>query len=212
MPLIRLNFSAYLRNRAGGLRTLVSALALVLAGGAAAAQDTLVAYVPEPAVLAPRAVEIGSPDLLSKWRPLVPVVAAAAAGSPGPAAGLPSRDVVAALDARINRVRYGSDRAIWGVEDYWADPETFYARGGDCEDFAIAKYVELRRMGVPAERMRILVGYDTGLGDYHAYLTVDLADGRWVLDIPGQPMVRAEDRRGFQPIFAINEMALWQYR
>jgi hypothetical protein len=60
--------------------------------------------------------------------------------------------------------------------------------------------------------MRIVVGYDRGLGDYHAFLTVDLPDGRWVLDIPGLPMVRAEDRRGFQPIFALNEAALWHYR
>ena len=121
MPLFRLNFSAYLRNRAGGLRTLASALALVLAGGAAAAQDTLVAYVPEPAVVAPRAVEIGSPDLLSKWRPLGPVVAAAAAGSVGPGGGAAQpRRGRSGWTPGSTRVRYGSDMEIWGVEDFWA--------------------------------------------------------------------------------------------
>jgi predicted transglutaminase-like cysteine proteinase len=175
--------------------------------GDASAQEITVAYLPEPG-RGMEPVAIGRPELLSKWRPLAGVVAAAAS----PVESLPTRRDLERLDDRINRVRYGTDRQIWGRQDYWADPDSFFARGGDCEYFAIAKYVELRRLGVAADRMRIVVGYDRGLGDYHAFLTVDLPDGRWVLDIPGLPMVREEDRRGFEPIFALNETALWHYR
>ena len=44
----------------------------------------------------------------------------------------------------------------WGVPDYWATPlELIGSNGGDCEDFAIAKYFTLRELGIPDERLRI---------------------------------------------------------
>ena len=44
-----------------------------------------------------------------------------------------------------------SDMAQWGVPDRWSPPlETFTTGRGDCEDYAIAKYVALTAAGVPA--------------------------------------------------------------
>lgn len=53
-------------------------------------------------------------------------------------------------------VRFGEDTAIWGRSDYWATPlETLGRAEGDCEDFAIAKYVTLKQMGVPSSKLRL---------------------------------------------------------
>ncbi|MFP5382342.1 MAG: transglutaminase-like cysteine peptidase, partial [Gammaproteobacteria bacterium] len=54
------------------------------------------------------------------------------------------------------RTRFRDDRDIWGVEDYWASPLEVLGRAeGDCEDFAIAKYMTLKLMGVSSDKMRL---------------------------------------------------------
>lgn len=62
-----------------------------------------------------------------------------------------------AVNGFINRsVLYASDQVTWGEHDYWATPAQTLERGlGDCEDFAIAKYFSLVRMGVPSEKLRL---------------------------------------------------------
>jgi len=57
----------------------------------------------------------------------------------------------------INRsVSFVSDQQAWGADDYWATPAQTLSLGqGDCEDFAIAKYFSLVRMGVPSEKLRL---------------------------------------------------------
>ncbi|MEQ8966501.1 MAG: transglutaminase-like cysteine peptidase [Azospirillaceae bacterium] len=207
------------RTRLIGLVVLgLAAAAAALAGPSALslsqarAQQITMAYVPAPPPERRGPVEVGAPEQLAKWRDLAPAVARAVAAGGSAAARLPSVDEVRAIDARIDRVPYIEDSALWGERDRWVDPDTFYRTGGDCEDFAIAKYVELRRAGVPADRLRIVVGYDRGLGDYHAFLTVALAGESFVLDVPGMPMVPVADRQGFEPIYALNEEALWRFR
>ena len=54
------------------------------------------------------------------------------------------------------KIQFGDDIKIWGMPDYWATPlEVLGRREGDCEDFAIAKYVTLKLMGVPSAKMRL---------------------------------------------------------
>ena len=44
----------------------------------------------------------------------------------------------------FNQVTKVSDLRKWGRKDYWATPEEFLqTKGGDCEDFAVAKYFAL---------------------------------------------------------------------
>ena len=63
---------------------------------------------------------------------------------------------VAVKLSRVNeffnyRTRFEDDIAAWSQDDYWATPLETLTRGrGDCEDFAIAKYVSLMELGVPA--------------------------------------------------------------
>ena len=54
------------------------------------------------------------------------------------------------------KLRFGDDKTIWGVTDYWATPiESLIKGSGDCEDFAIAKYFSLKHLDVPTNKLRI---------------------------------------------------------
>ena len=49
----------------------------------------------------------------------------------------------------FNQVQFIDDRLLWKESDYWATPVEFLAEnGGDCEDFSIAKYFTLKKMGI----------------------------------------------------------------
>jgi predicted transglutaminase-like cysteine proteinase len=70
--------------------------------------------------------------------------------------GLPR---IGILNRAINTaIRPTSDLAQWGVPDRWSTPlETLSAGRGDCEDYAIAKYVALIRAGLPREDVRLVL-------------------------------------------------------
>jgi predicted transglutaminase-like cysteine proteinase len=82
----------------------------------------------------------------------------------------------------VNRVRYRTDESNWSRRDYWAAPREFFARGGDCEDFAIAKYLSLRALGFRAEDMRLLILWDHKRNAAHAVLALHYGGRELVLD------------------------------
>lgn len=56
-----------------------------------------------------------------------------------------------------NRTIFESDAEVWQQPDYWATPLEALVRGrGDCEDFAIAKYVSLMALGIPQASLRLI--------------------------------------------------------
>ncbi|MCI0692014.1 transglutaminase-like cysteine peptidase [candidate division KSB1 bacterium] len=68
--------------------------------------------------------------------------------------------------------------------DYWQSPIETLVRGkGDCDDFAMAKYVSLRLLGIPSEQLRIAVVKSSG-SRYHAVLFCypQNETDPWVLD------------------------------
>ncbi len=61
-----------------------------------------------------------------------------------------------AVNRFFNRIPSGNDQSLWGERDYWASPLELLAKnGGDCEDYAIAKYFSLKSSGIPVEKLRI---------------------------------------------------------
>jgi predicted transglutaminase-like cysteine proteinase len=84
---------------------------------------------------------------------------------------------------RINRrvngsVRQISDMEQYGREDVWALPT---ARGGDCEDIALLKMLELIRAGLPPERLLLATVLDRNRQG-HAVLVLRTGQGYYVLD------------------------------
>lgn len=126
--------------------------------------------------------------------------------------GQAPRAQLVAVNGFINQTPYVVDQNNWGVADYWASPGEFLARNGDCEDFAIAKYLTLRRLGFDAEALRIVVVDDTNLGRPHAILVVFVDHRAWVLDNQIKQVIETRAITHYRPIYSINEAAWWLHR
>lgn len=123
--------------------------------------------------------------------------------------GLPLKSMAAKVNSIMNEKPYILDNRNWGQSDYWATPIEFMAKGGDCEDFAIAKYTALRALGVPEERMRVVIVQDTYKNIPHAVLVVYTNDGAYILDNQNKSLVDGERAGRYKPIFSINRTAWW---
>ena len=78
-------------------------------------------------------------------------------------------------------IRPMSDFAQWGVADHWSSPlETFLTGRGDCEDYAIAKYVALIEAGVAERDVKLLLQRDLTANQDHAVVATRL-DGAWIV-------------------------------
>ena len=88
-------------------------------------------------------------------------------------AGKDRKTQLAAVNEFMNRASYIEDLPNWGVPDYWATPLQFLTKDGDCEDYAIAKFVSLRTLGFTNDELRIAVVDD-------ADAVIDAADAVYV--------------------------------
>lgn len=119
---------------------------------------------------------------------------------------------VEAVNRFVNAYPYIEDIVNWGVADYWETPYEFQKRNGDCEDFAISKYMSLRALGVPDDLMRITIVRDLNLGGIiHAILVVQLDDERVIMDNQIKQVIPALDVYHYLPVYGINETHWWQY-
>jgi predicted transglutaminase-like cysteine proteinase len=121
-------------------------------------------------------------------------------------------DQLAAVNRYMNSKRYISDSRNWGVKDYWATPGEFMARSGDCEDFAIAKYLSLRQLGWSDDELRVAVVRDLSLNVNHAVLIAYFHGRTWLLDNQIRRVVETESVRHYRPVFSINEKYWWRHR
>ena len=116
------------------------------------------------------------------------------------------------VNSAINRHRYIEVWANWDLADYWETPLQFLDRSGDCEDFAIAKYLALRAGGMPAENMRIVIVRDSSRQRMHAVLAVYVRGRALILDSLYDAIVEADAIDHYEPIYSINENGWWLHR
>jgi predicted transglutaminase-like cysteine proteinase len=109
-------------------------------------------------------------------------------------------------------IRPMSDLAQFGEIDVWSSPlATFYRGAGDCEDYAIAKYVALRMAGIAPEDLRIVVLTDVLRGEGHAVAAVRL-DGHWLmLDNRRMAMMEDVSVRNYRALFVIDQFGVMKY-
>ena len=105
-----------------------------------------------------------------------------------------------------------SDMAQWGVPDRWSDPlETFTTGRGDCEDYAIAKYVALTAAGVPPQDVKLLVVRNTAADEDHAVVAVRnggdwiILDNRWLMLVKDVEMPRVI------PLFVLDDSGVREF-
>ena len=95
--------------------------------------------------------------------------------------------------------------AIWGGRSVELALATLAAGAGDCEDYAIAKYVALREAGLDNEDLRLLVVRDTNLHRNHAVVAARL-DGHWlVLDSRWLMLLEDLQLKQYAPLFEIDD-------
>lgn len=126
--------------------------------------------------------------------------------------GQSEAEKIAGVNDYVNSVKYIEDRQNYSKSDYWATPIEFFARGGDCEDFAIAKYASLRALGFRADQMRIAIVQDKIKNIPHALLIVYSDEGTFVLDNQDKRMRLASDVNRYRPIFSINSASWWLHK
>lgn len=110
------------------------------------------------------------------------------------------------------RIIFISDSRHWGREDYWATPvETLATKGGDCEDFVIAKYFTLREMGMADDRLRLTYVTSTRLRQPHMVLTYYATPDAepLVLDNVTRRIEPASSRSDLNPVYSFNGEGLW---
>ncbi|MDD2874493.1 MAG: transglutaminase-like cysteine peptidase [Azoarcus sp.] len=125
--------------------------------------------------------------------------------------------------ARVNtffnrRIRFVDDIIVWKQSDYWATPlETLGRDAGDCEDFAIAKYMSLRLLEVPADKLRLVYvrarigAAGSTITQAHmvlSYFETPTAEPLVLDNLIGE--IRPAGRRpDLFPVFSFNNEGLW---
>jgi len=119
--------------------------------------------------------------------------------------------VLDAVNHFINKYPYVLDIANYGVDDYWATPQEHVTNGGDCEDYAIAKYITLRRLGFLPSDMRVVILNDLDLKVQHAVLAVYIGGKAYILDNQTARVQPSTLIYHYQPIYSITEGAWWMH-
>lgn len=112
----------------------------------------------------------------------------------------------------FNQVPYVTDLRNWGSEDYWATPvEMLGTYGGDCEDYSIGKFLTLKAIGVPVDRLRITYVRATKIGETHmvlAYYPTPDAEPLILDNLVGE-IKPASQRPDLDPVYSFNDEDLW---
>lgn len=122
---------------------------------------------------------------------------------------------VASINTFFNRrIRYVEDDVLYGQEDYWASPvEMIGHAAGDCEDFAIAKYLMLRVLGVRNEQLRLIYVRAAIGGNSRAHMVLgyypEPQRQPLILDSLISNLLPADERTNLTPVFSFNSEGLW---
>ena len=112
----------------------------------------------------------------------------------------------------FNQVIFVSDEIHWLKKDYWATPIEFLASdGGDCEDFALAKYFTLKMLGVPEKKLNLTYVKAWKLNQSHMVVTYYTTPGAepLVLDNLINSIKSATKRTDLLPVYSFNGSGLW---
>ena len=128
-------------------------------------------------------------------------------------AALPEPDKLNEVNRFFNRkVRFVDDIQLWRENDYWATPVEMLVKGaGDCEDYSIAKYFTLRRLGIPSEKLRITYVKALNYNQAHMVLTYYASPSAepLVLDNLINDIRPASQRKDLLPVYAFNAEGLY---
>src|SRR6516164_4476768 len=98
-----------------------------------------------------------------------------------------------------------SDLTQYGVADFWSAPlATLSIAAGDCEDYAILKYVALLEAGIDADDLQLMLVHDIKHNTLHAILVVRLGEEWVILDNQMLIMLNVLEARHYYPHFLLD--------
>jgi len=106
-------------------------------------------------------------------------------------------------------IKATSDWSQYGVDDFWSTPLATLEKGaGDCEDYAILKYLALREAGVSPDDLRLLIVSYPRRRIFHAVLAVHLDEEWLLLDNLTMAMVNSLEATQYRPLIALDDRAM----
>lgn len=117
------------------------------------------------------------------------------------------------------KITFTDDVDVWGIADYWASPlEAIGLQAGDCEDFSIAKYVFLKAVNIPNEKLRLtyvraVITNQQGQKSVRAHMVLSYyltpQSEPMILDNLTPEILPASSRKDLSPVFSFNDKGLW---
>ena len=157
--------------------------------------------------------QVDSPDGHQDNRELCPAAAQNFLAIVAQGRAQTGRARIGVINRAINlAIRPMSDLAQWGVPDRWSAPlETFATGRGDCEDYAIAKYVALTAAGVAAQDVKLVIVRNSAAGEDHAVVAVRV-DAKWImLDNRWLTLVEDVEMPDVIPLFVLDSSGVRRF-
>lgn len=110
----------------------------------------------------------------------------------------------------FNKIIYKKDITNWGKEDYWANRKEFILKGGDCEDYAIAKYTTLVELGFNPDNL-VITYVITKKKEPHMVLLYKDKNDFLVLDSLNKLITPLKNRKDLTLVYGFNENILYSY-
>jgi predicted transglutaminase-like cysteine proteinase len=126
---------------------------------------------------------------------------------------LPEDEIIIGVNRFFNQLQYRSDMSTWHKKDYWASRLEFLGKGqGDCEDFAVAKFLTLKQLGVPQEKLFLTyvkaIGYPEAAHLVVAYYKKP-GTVPFVLDNYNKKILPASQRPDLVPVYSFTASDLY---
>lgn len=117
------------------------------------------------------------------------------------------------IDQYFNQYIYKYDTIVENNKtirggDYWRTFKNFIGQlGGDCDDFTLAKYYSLVKLGIPKDKLQIWLGSFKSKKLNHMVLAyfIDDSNDPLILDNNTKWAVKYSKRSNFKPWFYVNE-------
>jgi len=126
---------------------------------------------------------------------------------------LPEDQIVIAVNRFFNQLEYRPDIKTWNKKDYWASRLEFLGKGqGDCEDYAVAKFLTMVQLGVPEKKLFLTYVKAVGYPDAaHLVVTYYKEPGTvpFVLDNYIKKILPATQRTDLIPVYSFTASDLY---
>jgi predicted transglutaminase-like cysteine proteinase len=131
---------------------------------------------------------------------------------------------IPALVQKLDEIRQHQGKALLGhlnisvnlmvkpASADWTTPlEAITMKNGDCKSYSIAKYAGAQELGIPADRVRLVIVHNRRFGEDHMVAAV-YQDGEWlILDNLTNVLVRDSERNDYEPLAVLDYKGVRRY-